>query len=35
MGSFKNKAWQNWVGWSTAAIMIGLTGAYIYTGLVG
>jgi Mn2+/Fe2+ NRAMP family transporter len=35
MGTFKNKAWQNWVAWSTAAIMIGLTGAYIYTGLVG
>ena len=35
MGTFKNKEWQNWVGWSTAAIMIGLTGAYIYTGLMG
>ena len=35
MGTFKNKPWQNWVGWSTAAIMIGLTGAYIYTGLMG
>jgi Mn2+/Fe2+ NRAMP family transporter len=35
MGSYKNKAWQNWIAWSTAAIMIVLTGAYIYTSLVG
>jgi Mn2+/Fe2+ NRAMP family transporter len=27
MGSYKNKAWQNWIAWSTAAIMIVLTGA--------
>jgi Mn2+/Fe2+ NRAMP family transporter len=35
MGSFKNKAWQNWVAWSTAAVMIGLTCAFIYNRLVG
>ncbi|MGI8958661.1 MAG: Nramp family divalent metal transporter [Bryobacteraceae bacterium] len=35
MGSFRNNVWQNWVGWSTAGAMIGLTGAYIYTSLVG
>lgn len=35
MGSFKNEAWQNWIAWSTAAAMIGLTVAYIYTRLVG
>ncbi|MFL6352128.1 MAG: Nramp family divalent metal transporter [Bryobacteraceae bacterium] len=35
MGSFRNKAWQNWVAWSTAAIMICLTGAFIYTRFVG
>jgi Mn2+/Fe2+ NRAMP family transporter len=35
MGTFKNKAWQNWVAWSTAAVMIGLTCAFVYDRLVG
>jgi Mn2+/Fe2+ NRAMP family transporter len=35
MGTFKNKAWQNWVAWTTAAVMIGLTVAFIWTNLVG
>jgi Mn2+/Fe2+ NRAMP family transporter len=30
MGTFKNKPWQNWVAWSTAAIMITLTAVFIY-----
>jgi Mn2+/Fe2+ NRAMP family transporter len=33
MGAYKNKRWQNWVAWSTATIMIGLTVALIYTTL--
>jgi Mn2+/Fe2+ NRAMP family transporter len=33
MGTYKNKRWQNWVAWSTATIMIGLTVALIYTTL--
>jgi Mn2+/Fe2+ NRAMP family transporter len=33
MGSFKNKAWQNWVAWSTAVIMIVLTVVLVYTTL--
>jgi len=33
MGSFKNKAWQNWVAWSTAVIMIALTAVLVYTTL--
>lgn len=35
MGSFKNKGWQNFVAWTTAVIMIALTGALIYTSTVG
>ncbi len=35
MGSFKNKPWQNWIAWSTAAIMILLTCAFIYTSVAG
>jgi Mn2+/Fe2+ NRAMP family transporter len=35
MGTFKNKPWQNWVAWMTAAIMIGLTVAFIWTNVVG
>lgn len=35
MGSFKNKPWQNWIAWTTAAVMIGLTGAFVWTNLVG
>jgi Mn2+/Fe2+ NRAMP family transporter len=35
MGSFKNKPWQNWVAWTTAAVMIGLTVAFIWTNVVG
>ena len=31
MGSYRNKAWQNWVAWSTAIVMIALTAALIYT----
>ncbi|HEX4750881.1 MAG TPA: Nramp family divalent metal transporter [Bryobacteraceae bacterium] len=34
MGSFKNKNWQNWIAWSTAAVMILLTIAWIYTSIV-
>jgi Mn2+/Fe2+ NRAMP family transporter len=30
MGAFKNKPWQNWIAWSTAAIMITLTAVFIY-----
>jgi Mn2+/Fe2+ NRAMP family transporter len=33
MGAYKNKGWQNWVAWSTAAVMIVLTVALIYTSL--
>ena len=33
MGSFKNKAWQNWVAWSTAVVMIVLTAVLVYTTL--
>jgi NRAMP (natural resistance-associated macrophage protein)-like metal ion transporter len=33
MGSFKNKAWQNWVACSTAVIMIALTAVLVYTTL--
>jgi Mn2+/Fe2+ NRAMP family transporter len=33
MGSYKNKRWQNWIGWGTAIIMIVLTVALIYTSL--
>jgi Mn2+/Fe2+ NRAMP family transporter len=35
MGTFKNKPWQNWIAWTTAAVMIGLTAAFIWTNLVG
>jgi Mn2+/Fe2+ NRAMP family transporter len=35
MGTFKNKAWQNWIAWTTAAVMIGLTVAFIWTNLMG
>ena len=35
MGSFKNKLWQNAVAWSTAVIMIVLTGGLIYSSLAG
>ena len=31
MGTFKNKRWQNAVAWTTAVIMIALTGGLIYT----
>ncbi|MBV9300735.1 MAG: Nramp family divalent metal transporter [Acidobacteriaceae bacterium] len=34
MGGYKNKAWQNWIAWATAAVMILLTFAYIYTSIV-
>ncbi len=30
MGTFKNKPWQNAVAWSTAVIMITLTGVFLY-----
>lgn len=33
MGTFKNKAWQNWIAWTTAAVMIVLTIAWIYTSV--
>jgi Mn2+/Fe2+ NRAMP family transporter len=33
MGSFKNRPWQNWIAWSTAVVMIALTGALIYTSI--
>lgn len=32
MGSFKNKRWQNAIAWTTAAIMIVLSTALIFTG---
>ncbi len=35
MGAFKNKAWQNWVAWSTAGIMIALTVVLVYTSVAG
>lgn len=35
MGTFKNRQWQNWIAWSTAAIMILLTFAFIYTSVTG
>jgi NRAMP (natural resistance-associated macrophage protein)-like metal ion transporter len=35
MGTFKNNAWQNWIAWLTAAVMIGLTCAFIYDRLMG
>jgi len=35
MGAFKNRRWQNWVAWTTAIIMIVLTGALIYTSVMG
>ena len=30
MGTFKNKPWQNWIAWSTALIMIMLTGVFLF-----
>jgi Mn2+/Fe2+ NRAMP family transporter len=33
MGTFKNKLWQNWIAWSTAVTMIGLTLVLIYNSL--
>ena len=33
MGTFQNKAWQNWIAWGTAAVMILLTAAYIYVSV--
>jgi len=33
MGSFRNKPWQNAVAWTTAVVMIVLTGALIYTSV--
>lgn len=33
MGSFRNNAWQNWIAWSTAVIMVVLTFAMIYTSV--
>jgi NRAMP (natural resistance-associated macrophage protein)-like metal ion transporter len=35
MGTFKNKPWQNTVAWTTAIIMIVLTGALIYNTVLG
>ena len=35
MGTFKNKPWQNAVAWSTAIIMIVLTGALVYNTVLG
>jgi Mn2+/Fe2+ NRAMP family transporter len=35
MGAFKNKPWQNWIAWTTAAVMIVLTVAWIYTSISG
>ena len=31
MGAFRNKAWQNWVAWTTAVTMIALTAVLVYT----
>ncbi len=33
MGAFTNKAWQNWVAWTTAVTMIALTAVLVYTTL--
>jgi Mn2+/Fe2+ NRAMP family transporter len=33
MGDMKNKRWQNVVAWTTAVVMIGLTGVMLVTGL--
>ncbi len=33
MGTFKNKPWQNWIAWSTAVIMIGLTSVLVFNTL--
>ena len=30
MGTFKNKPWQNWIAWATAAIMICLTSVLVF-----
>jgi Mn2+/Fe2+ NRAMP family transporter len=35
MGTFRNKRWQNGVAWTTAIIMIVLTGALIYNTVLG
>jgi len=35
MGIYKNRPWQNWVAGATAAVMIGLTAAFIWTNVVG
>ena len=35
MGSYRNKRWQNWIAWSTAIVMIGLTCGLIYTSFAG
>jgi len=35
MGSFRNKRWQNGIGWLTAVIMIGLSGVFIYNTITG
>lgn len=35
MGTFKNKPWQNAVAWTTAIIMIILTGALVYNTVLG
>jgi Mn2+/Fe2+ NRAMP family transporter len=35
MGTFKNKPWQNGVAWTTAIIVIALTGALVYNMLLG
>jgi len=35
MGSYKNKPWQNAVAWTTAGVMIVLTGGLVYTGIMG
>ena len=35
MGTFRNKPWQNAVAWTTAIIMIVLTGALVYNTVLG
>src|SRR3954467_11616791 len=35
MGAYKNKDWQNWIAWTTAVVMIVLTGGLIYNSLLG
>ncbi len=35
MGAYKNKGWQNAIGWGTAVVMIVLTAGLVYTGIAG